>query len=514
MLPLKTSFVIFFRNNLFLVLPFLLYSLVATAQYKTEMSVETSAQLGIGKSPLWMRSLKFGMVPNENQTISTILSIQAKPVVDNPRFNVDYGFVGGFFAGKQNQLILPEAYVNFRKGRFELTLGRIREVQGLVDTTLSSGSYVVSGNAMPIPKIDFKLKQYLPILPNGAFSIKGNFAHGFFENDRLDAKGVKLHAKSFYGKIGDDTWRFNMMAGFNHQVQWGGTSKTVTNGGKLPAGSDLGNDLYAYKFVFTGRSTIGTDTSKIRGINDKQNRVGNTVASIDFATSFNFSKYKILLFRQFLVEDGSLFYLNNVTDGLNGISIQLKDQSKKPLISHVVFEYFSSLSQGGPFVDNNPFNPNFRGNDNYYNNGQYFNGWTNKQKSLGTPFFFTNKDLGLKRKEIDQGVFFNNFVQAFYLGLEGFLPYQIKYNSRFSISKNWGQRQSNPISPFKNQISWGIFAQKEFKIYNLGNFSCFGEYGLDVGSFLEEYNYGFRLGLIKKGVISTLRKPFIHGHQY
>lgn len=512
MRPLTTTSFFYFRNNLFLVLSYLLYSLVATAQYKTEVSLETSAQFGSGKSPLWLRSLKFGMAPNENQTVSSILNIQARPVVDNAHFNIDYGLVGGFFAGKQNQLILPEAFVNIRKGRFELTLGRIREVQGLVDSTLSSGSYVVSGNAMPIPKIDFKLKQYLPILPNGAFSIKGNLAHGFFENDRLDAKGVKLHAKSFYGKIGDDTWRFNMMAGFNHQVQWGGVSKTVTNNGQLPAGTDLGNDLFTYKYVFTGRSTIGTDTSKIVSINDKANRVGNTVASIDFATSFNFSKCKVLLYRQFLVEDGSLFYLNNVTDGLNGISIQLNDQTKRQLVSHLVFEYFSSLSQGGPFVDNNPFNPNFRGNDNYYNNGQYFNGWTNKQKSIGTPFFFTNTDLGLQRKEVDQSVFFNNFVQAFYFGLEGFLPFQIKYKSRLSISKNWGQRQSNPIYPFKNQISVGVFGQKDIEINKIGNFTCFAEYCVDLGSFLNEYNYGLRIGIVKKGIISTIRKPIKHTH--
>lgn len=60
-------------------------------------------------------------------------------------------------------MIVPEAYLKARWGIFELSGGRRREIVGLLDTTLSTGSYAWSGNALPIPKIQLEIRDYAPI---------------------------------------------------------------------------------------------------------------------------------------------------------------------------------------------------------------------------------------------------------------------------------------------------------------------------------------------------------------
>ncbi|KAF4530856.1 hypothetical protein B566_EDAN018889, partial [Ephemera danica] len=55
---------------------------------------------------------------------------------------------------------IQEAYAKAKWKAFELYAGRRKEIQGLVDTTLTSGSYIWSGNTLPMPKIDLSIQNY------------------------------------------------------------------------------------------------------------------------------------------------------------------------------------------------------------------------------------------------------------------------------------------------------------------------------------------------------------------
>ncbi|MFN3848499.1 MAG: capsule assembly Wzi family protein [Spirosomataceae bacterium] len=342
------------------------------------------------QNPFWIRSNQYGIVPLESQVLQlrggykTEYDSTKNIETHKLKKKFDYAFgaelVGNI--GNANQFIIPEAYFKTRLGAFEFYAGRRREIVGLVDTLLTSGSYIWSGNALPIPKIQISIPNYTSILGKGLVSIKGTFAHGWFENNRPFTKHVKLHQKSFYGKLGRDNWKMNFYGGFNHNVQWGGESPFYSINGKLPDG------FRNYIHVLLG--TRGAITNSPENFDFDSNRVGNHLGTIDLGVSFKFKKNTILVYRQNIYEDGSLFYLNNINDGLNGISINLSNK----VIKKLNFEFLNTFNQGGnefKLIDGAP--PELRGSDSYFNNAQFADGWSYNFKTIGTPLILSAYEL-------------------------------------------------------------------------------------------------------------------------
>ena len=115
--------------------------------------------------------------------------------------SIDYGFgiEPHMNMGTTNQILIPQAYLKARYRVFEFMVGRRREIMGLVDTNLTMGSYIMSGNALPIPKIEISFQNYVPIAGKGLLSIKGNFAQGWMGSTD-SVKKFYLHQKSIYVK--------------------------------------------------------------------------------------------------------------------------------------------------------------------------------------------------------------------------------------------------------------------------------------------------------------------------
>ena len=219
----------------------------ASAQHIHQYSIETGTLFSSGQTPFWLRANQYGIVPLKNPTLrlnaglysdyKATDSVGHKAIVD-----WGYGLNVVTNAGATNQFILPEAYVKGRFGAFELYVGRRKEVIGLVDTLLTSGSYIWSGNALPFPKIQVALPAFTPVpFTKGLISIMGTFSHGWFENANRLVKGSYLHQSSFYGRLGKPSWRVKLYGGANHQVMWAGYSNyldttVVAANGQLPSG--------------------------------------------------------------------------------------------------------------------------------------------------------------------------------------------------------------------------------------------------------------------------------------
>ncbi len=153
------------------------------------------------------RRLQYGEVPLKANLLTLRLNLHKDYDTLNlinkkyQAFNYGYGFRTALNVQKQSQLKLIEAFVKLRYKDFEFYGGRRREIFGLVDSTLSSGSYIWSGNALPLPKVELAINNYTSILKNGLISIKGNYAHGWFGSADY-VKYYWLHQKSLYVKIG------------------------------------------------------------------------------------------------------------------------------------------------------------------------------------------------------------------------------------------------------------------------------------------------------------------------
>jgi hypothetical protein len=424
---------------------FILFIITSSAQAQfiknSRAFIEAGAYLSTsGQNPFWIRSNQYGIVPLESQ----ILQLRGgyKTEYDSTRYTesnklqkkFDYAFgaevVGN--VGKANQFLIPEAYFKTRLGAFEFYAGRRREIVGLVDTTLTSGSYIWSGNALPLPKLQVSIPNYTSIIGKGLISIKGAFAHGWFENSRPYTKYVKLHQKWFYGRLGRPNWKINFYGGFNHQAQWGGESPYYSVDGKLPDG------LKNFKYVVTGkRGAISNPNT----FDFDANRVGNHLGTVDVGMTIKLKNSAILIYRQNIYEDGSLFFLNNIADGLNGITLTLKNRTK------INFEYLNTTSQGGEnfILFNAP--PELRGGDSYFNNGQYVDGWSYFSRGIGTPFIFPTYE------------FTNNKMSFFseYTRLKSYSVSTIHHLRKISVSfrycyvRNLGTYAA-PINTYQNSL--------------------------------------------------------------
>lgn len=421
-------------------------------QYTAEAGVFATSSR---QTPFWLRTNQYGIVPVTPSALTLRLSAHADyDTARKHRFDYGYGLNVVTNAVGTNQFLLPEAYVKLRYRAFEVYGGRRREMFGLADSVLSTGAYAWSGNALPVPKIQIGIPVFTPVpFTKKWVSIMGQYAHGWLGGSFVEHQ--MLHQKSLYLRVGKPGGRVQVSGGFNHQVVWGGYSpelaKTLlSNGPYLPA------SFRNYAYVVTGIKAGGTQ-DRTDGLTsfDYANRIGNHLGSIDVAADIRLNKLSLFVYRQSIFDDGSLFYLTNITDGLHGLRIRLPNPDAP--VHDLVLEFLNTSSQGGALFSYDGGGVN-RGNDNYFNHGQFRDGWVYKGQTIGTPFITPQRGPDGK---IPFGTFSNNNrVRVFHVGMLGTIPgfgsplfgQQPTYQAKFSYSQNLGL-YSEPFIPGKPQFS-------------------------------------------------------------
>ncbi len=462
--------------------------------------VEVGALGASAQTPFWLRANRYGVVPLESpygwvnagmwSDYRTADSLQNRPKVD-----WGYGVNAVVNAGKASQILLPEAYVKGRLGAFELYVGRRREVVGLVDTLLTTGAYAWSGNALPIPKIQLALPTYTAIpFTKGVLSVLAGYSHGWFENSDRLVKGSYLHQTQVYARLGKPTWRFRLYTGFNHQVIWAGEaapgvlSPLVSVDGKLPS------SLKYYPAVVIGeRGLFDSNDPNVTSFED--NRVGNHLGSVDFAADVSIADWNIFIYRQFPYDDGSLFYLTNIQDGLNGLRLKNTKQASGQsfFLRQLTFEYLFTGSQGGPeFVIDDPKR---RGRDDYFNHAQFIDGWTYFGRTLGTPFLTPATEL--QSSLSGQFGIGNNRVSAGHFGLSALLFGAVDVIVKASYSINAGT-YPRPFLNKPRQFSGFLSANIPVNVF--GGTTLSAAVAVDAGGLLPN-SVGGSLSLRKAGFL-------------
>ncbi|WP_084439856.1 capsule assembly Wzi family protein [Dyadobacter alkalitolerans] len=389
-----------------------------------------------GTLPFWMRSNQYGGVPLSG--VSAVFAAETKRDYDTKeRHLLDWGFgaEGQLNVGNRTQALLIQAYIKGKLGIFQLQGGRSRDIMGLVDSTLSSGSFSISGNALGVPKVELSIPEYwsIPILGK-ILAVKGNFAHGWLGNQLVDyARGdtivnTFLHQKSFYARLGKPSWRLKIIGGFNHQAFWGSEIK------QNPENFTL-STLQTYRYVVFGQS-YGE-----RGTGLSRSKVGNHMGSIDQAFQYDFDNSQITGYHQFFYEVGGLYHLNNIKDGLWGLKYsnnRFRESSSNVRLKKILFEFMNSKSQGGEI--DAKITPS--GDEDYYNNYLYPKGWTYNGENLGNPLF-TSKKYARKNLPAINEYFTNNRIQAFHLGLDAAVS-SFSILCKLTFSKNYGTYGTSP----------------------------------------------------------------------
>jgi Capsule assembly protein Wzi len=487
-----------------LLLSFIAYNLFAQQEIgETKREIKYSLEAGAyssayGNTPFWLRANQYGIVPLESNFVTLRGDIHSdykkatSKEADYKLSKFDWGYglnvVGNL--GKQSDLFIPEAYIKAKYGKFEIYAGRRKEIVGLVDSTLSSGSYIWSGNALPMPKIQISTPNFVPLgFTQGFLSFKGNYAHGWFENSRTDVKNFYLHQKSLYFRLGKPDWKFKFYGGFNHQVQWGGELLYPDPNNTFSIKGQVGSSFNDYLNVVTGRSLADKVDSTVSSI-DAGNRGGNHLGTIDFLLKFKMKSSELMIYRQNIYEDGSLFYLNNISDGLNGLSITFCRPLKKINIRKITIEYLSTYSQGGTSGGGEQSNSRLRGYDEYLNHGQYIDGWSYFGFGIGTPFVTNTYTDKIPKATL---MFNNNKINLLFLGLILNVNSQTELNFKFSYSNNWGASFHNIKDPYY-MFSSNVHMDKVFSKHN--NIHLIVDISNDYSDLFKE-SLGIRFGVMK-----------------
>jgi len=408
--------------------------------------------------PFWLRSNQYGTVPVKGSYMQVGGGYQ-QDYQNKHKFQVGYGADVRLLVGTDKSgVLIPELYVKSKFGIFELWGGMRKQTYGLADSTLSSGSFVWSGNALPMPKVELVVPNwYYPGFLGGFVAFKGSYAHGWFENNREDVAHFFLHQKSFYGQLGSKNAKVKLFAGFNHQVQWGGKLLYPDPKNLIGRNGYIPTSARDYFYVVTGFTLASKGDTSLNGLNDAWNRAGNHLGTIDIGAEFNIGKLKILAYRQSYYEDGSLFYGNNITDGLHGISFESKT---KKTFKKLVLEYFNTTSQGGPLGSDAP-QAWQRGQDNYFNNGAYQNGWTYRRMSIGNPFMTLDNETDLH--PTDKTYFDNNRIEAFYIASEWQIgKADVIFKGSMANAIGWYGEEYLPV---KRMYSVAVFFRKPVELF-------------------------------------------------
>ncbi len=492
-----------YRNPLRLYAAFLsfyLYAPCVSAQPDSlkgpySMEAEISAVVSsVSVMPFWLRANRFGMVPDRSPAAVAMFRFAKEyrqpGAVPGKKF--DWGLsvspVVYRSAEEPGKLLLPEAQVKARYGDLELYAGRRMVVTGLGDTLLTSGFYAVSGNAVPVPKVQVATTGFVPVKwSRNYLAVSAGLAHGWYNVEYL--RGARLHQKYLYLRFGRASAPVRFYAGLNHQVQWAGHAEYLKDRPDIAIEGAFPSSWKLFPYVFLAYTP--RDWYKKQGFTSFDSyRMGNHLGSQDLAVEGTAAGEKFLLYHQHIYEDVSGLVWKNFPDGLWGLSWTPGRSAggASVILEKVTFEHLTTLSQSGSSF----YLPGvwYQGNDDYFNHGQYHKGWSYREKGIGTPFI----TAGHESKEKVSSAFVNNRLSMWHLGLK------IKYRSMSatlltSYSFNYGRLGNSSAGGVRRQLSGGF----NFEASLERNWSLNFRLAADRGDLLPQAAGG-QLGIRKKWV--------------
>jgi hypothetical protein len=428
--------------KLFLFSSMLLTPFLSNAQFTDSLKITAGSSVTAaaeGYQPLWMKANRFGTISDQKVDLSTHIKLSDHHIMgrgETSLFYIKYA-VDIYNNNHFKEIFAKEAFLKAGYKNWELRGGRYEEVLGEVDPQLSSGSFGISGNALPIPKIGVAVTKFTNIpFTKGLLQFKGHYVHGWLGKDQY-VKNAYLHEKSFYLKLGRD--HLNVYGGIIHFAEWGGQHPQ----GQTP---DRFKD---YLRIITGGRGNGSDPVYQQGPVDVANAVGNHLIITDFGASFKLLSSTFRLYTQTIFDKGKgdssnvnkrdkLVLLNALgPDRLIGLSWE---SSKKPILSKVVLELINTKDQGGNVI--------YNGRYNYYNNGVYMTGWNYKDRIIGTPLFINKTDI--KNYSLDQSGMSgwnveSNRVSGFHIGLKGNISSKVSYRALGTYLKHYGNYYNDSV---------------------------------------------------------------------
>ena len=432
--------------------------------------------------PVWLYSNTWGKVPDDS--LSSITSVETNGQIEFENDVSLYGSLGLSFRifDDQADLQLSQTFLAADWKGIRLRGGIARERRGDIPMPdLSSGSLSISGNAQPVPNIQFWSPEYLSLpYSNESIAVKAGLSHGWFTGDRW-IDNTLLHEKWTYIRFGGPDDSVSLYGGLIHQVLWGG-SLDPDSAGSEPARASWSNFIR----VLTARSG-GDDAPET----DQLNVIGDQLGTYDIGFSWNHEHVKIEGYYQHFFEDGSGMRWRNGLDGLFGIAGTAEHGI--PIVpSMLTYERILTNYQSGQFLDATVDGEKvvLGGQDSYYHNGVYRTGWSHQDRILGTPLFVL-QGTGAQARIA------SNRIRGHHVGVGGSVTEDIEY--RLLSSHAWhypAYAEETIVADDRQKLQqWNALVEVAYQFpYQQSQAKVLARIGWDIGSVYDD-TWGAGLGL-------------------
>ncbi len=397
-------------------------------------------------NPLWQNSLQHGLSSLDNNAY-----LRGGVLFQDTlgrKWSYGAGIDLAVTTGMDSHFFIQQAYVDVSWDCLDLSVGSKEMGSNLLNSQLSSGGLVWSGNARPIPQIRAGIFEYTPILRSSWIAIRGEVSYGWWTDNsylkeqyqRLEpladpwyTKSIKYHHKSFYLRLGKPTSKWQLEMGMRLDDQFGGYK--VSREGEI----DLGNGFKNYWKALIPQSG---DENSVEG--EQIQKEGNFPGSEQLRLTYKAHQFDLAAYLENYYDDFSGMGKQNGFDGLWGIEYTPKNSD---WIQGVVLEYYQTTHQSGSLHGvGGTIAEKTGGADDYYNNYLY-QGWTHWGMAMANPLiaspaYFTNQVVQNAHGSGYLGFPYNR-VKAFHLGIHGSLAPRWDYRVKLTTSRTWG----TPFNP-------------------------------------------------------------------
>lgn len=465
----------------------MLLQITVKAQFLDSLQVQAGTNLTVASKdyqPLWLVSNRFGVITDQKFDFSTHLKATNVNRMGTPISVYDDNDRGLYFSygvdlynnDHLRKNIIGEAYAKARYKNLTFSAGRFRQIIGEVDPDLSSGSLGVSGNALPIEKLNLALAYTNIPFTNGWIQFKGMFSHGWMGDDQF-MKHSFLHEKNIYFRLGKH--KLKLYAGIQHYAVWGGSR---------PDFFTTDRSLKGWLNVVTG---IEANDGSV-ATNRAPNRPGDQRGVIELGAEWEDENFKFQLNNQTPFDSGQGIDIRNI-DRL--LSLNIINKKEESIFKKLTLEFIHTTQS------NDFYEVQYR--ESYYNNGNYRTGWEYNDRIVGTPLF-TNRWRGSKYFEsikpydwnapastingLDNII--NNRVLGGHVGAIFSMSEEVSSKTLITYTKNYGDFRIGVYSPFKTQ--WYTMQEFSWQLPKT-QLSLKGAIGYDFGDL--STNIGSMIGL-------------------
>lgn len=372
--------------RLFVIALFLLMTPGVQSQYYLEGEVTGQGQISTGERlPFWMYHNTRGRISANTNGVGWLTGRVGYQINEDSFFEVG---AGGLVRDETaDAIFFDELYLHLQNRNFYVTGGRKHQKDFYNGLSSTNRHIVWSLNPRPLPGVQVGTNG--PIFfsreEEHGFGFEGFWSEYFLEEERYVSE-AKLHHKNLL-LVYRTRNNFEVKAGLQHFVQWGGTSPRH---GQLPG---TVNDYLRLIIGMPG----GENVREV----DQLNALGNQLGGYELYVTKAYNDFKVQLLYNHIFEDGSGLRLGNTPDGRYGVFLEFTDKDK--LLNSVMYEFYYTHHQSHTTSGIHKY-------DRYLTHSTYRSDFTYFGRVMGSPFFTEDPD--------GQGIINNKFT-AHHLGIGG-----------------------------------------------------------------------------------------------